>query len=112
PATNPPLSGFKPANPTDPIPDLATSEPQISSDNKTITVKLRKGVKYAPPVNREATSKDVKYAFERAFSKNVPNGYAGTYFSSREAAPAEPNPGSIKPISGIQTPDDSTIVFK
>jgi peptide/nickel transport system substrate-binding protein len=106
------LYGFKPDNSTTPIPDLATGEPQISSDNKTITVKIRKGVKYAPPVNREVTSKDIKYAFERAFSKNVPNGYAGTYFSSLEGAPKTANTGDIKPISGIQTPDDYTIVFK
>jgi peptide/nickel transport system substrate-binding protein len=111
-ATNRTLYGFKPDNSTTPIPDLATGEPQISSDNKTITVKIRKGVKYAPPVNREVTSKDIKYAFERAFSKNVPNGYAGTYFSSLEGAPKTANTGDIKPISGIQTPDDYTIVFK
>jgi peptide/nickel transport system substrate-binding protein len=111
-ATNRALYSFKPDNSSDPVPDLATGDPQISSDNKTITVKIRKGVKYAPPVSREVTSKDIKYAFERAFSKNVPNGYAGTYFSSLVGAPSQPNTGPIKPISGIQTPDKYTIVFK
>src|SRR5215216_6703184 len=52
-ATNRPLYSFKPDNSAKPIPDLAESEPQISSDNKTITVKIRKGVKFAPPVDRE-----------------------------------------------------------
>jgi peptide/nickel transport system substrate-binding protein len=111
-ATNRTLYGFKPDNSTTPVPDLAEAEPEISSDNKTITVKIRKGIKYAPPVNREVTSKDIKYAFERSFSKNVPNGYAGTYFSSLVGAPSEPNTGAIKDISGIETPDDYTIVFK
>jgi peptide/nickel transport system substrate-binding protein len=111
-ATNRTLYAYKPDNSQTPIPDLATGDPQISSDNKTITVKIRKGVKFAPPVNREVTSKDIKYAFERAFSKNVPNGYAGTYFSSIEGTPKTANTGDIKPISGIQTPDDNTIVFK
>src|SRR5215210_459812 len=111
-ATNRTLYAFKPDNSTTPVPDLAEGEPEISSDNKTVTVKIRKGVKFAPPVNREVTSKDIKYAFERAFSKQVPNGYAGTYFSSIEGTPKKSNTGDIKPISGIQTPDDYTLVFK
>lgn len=93
-----------------PRPDLAASEPQISPDKKTITVKLRSDVKFGPPVNRTITSKDVKYAFERAFSKNVGNLYT-FYFSAIEGAPDKPTDG-VKPISGIQTPDDKTVVFK
>ncbi len=45
---------------------------QISEDKKEITVKLKTGIKYAPPVDREVKSEDVKYAIERAFSANVP----------------------------------------
>ena len=63
-----------------PVPDLAEGEPEISDDKKTVTVKIRKGVKFAPPVNREVTSKDVKYAFERFFSVNVGGQYPA-YFS-------------------------------
>jgi peptide/nickel transport system substrate-binding protein len=111
-ATNRTLYTFKPNDSIHPVPDLATGPPEISADNKTITVHIRKGVKYAPPVNREVTSKDIKYAFERAFSKEVPSGYAGTYFSSIVGTPDKPNTGDIKPISGIETPDDQTIVFK
>ena len=48
-----PLYSFKPDNSVKPVPDLATGPPEISSDNKTITVHIKKGVKYAPPVNRE-----------------------------------------------------------
>jgi peptide/nickel transport system substrate-binding protein len=111
-AINRALYSFKPDNSKVPVPDLATGPPEISSDNKTITVHIRKGVKYAPPVNREVQAKDIKYAFERAFSKQVPSGYAGTYFSTIEGTPAKPNTGDIKPISGITTPDPYTIVFK
>jgi peptide/nickel transport system substrate-binding protein len=111
-AVNRTLYSFKPDNSEKPVPDLAAGPPQISADNKTITVKIRPGVKYAPPVNREVTTKDIKYAFERAFSKEVPSGYAGTYFSSIVGTPAKPNTGDIEPISGIETPDDHTIVFK
>jgi peptide/nickel transport system substrate-binding protein len=56
------------------------------------------------------TSKDVKYAIERAFSANVGNGYAGIYFKDLVGAPKEQGP--IKEIPGIETPDDHTIVFK
>ena len=62
-------------------------------------MKIRTGVKYAPPVDREVTTKDIKYAIERAFSKQVPSGYAGTYFGSIVGTPEEPNSGDIKPIS-------------
>src|SRR4051794_6643559 len=110
-STNRTLYSFKPDNSIKPVPDLATGPPQLSSDNKTITVHIKKGVKFAPPVNRDVTSKDIKYAFERAFSKTVPSGYAGAYFDSIAGAPPAGS-GPIKPISGIQTPDDQTIVFK
>src|SRR4051794_2218471 len=108
-STQRPLYSYKPAETTK-TPDLAASDPVISPDKKTVTVKIKKGIKFSPPVNREVTSKDVKYAIERAFSANVPNGYVGTYMPIA-GAPAKPTPG-VKPISGITTPDDQTIVFK
>jgi peptide/nickel transport system substrate-binding protein len=111
-AVNRTLYSFKPDNSQKPVPDLATGPPQIADDNKTITVHIKSGIKYAPPVDREVTTKDIKYAFERAFSKEVPSGYAGTYFGSIVGTPAKPNTGDPKDISGIQTPDDHTIVFK
>jgi peptide/nickel transport system substrate-binding protein len=110
-STNRPLYSFKPDNSEKPVPDLATGPPEISDDNKTITVHIKPNVKYSPPVNRVVKTADIKYAFERAFSKEVPSGYAGTYFSSIEGTPSKPNTGDIKPISGIETPDDTTIVF-
>jgi peptide/nickel transport system substrate-binding protein len=109
-ATNRPLYSFKPGDATTPVPDLAEGEAQASADKKTVTVKIRKGVKYAPPVNREVTSKDVKYAIERFFSVNVGGQYPG-YFNVIEGAPTKPTKG-VKPISGITTPDDQTIEFK
>jgi len=107
-ATQRPLYAFKPGS-NNPVPDLASGPPQISADNKTITVKIRPGVKFSPPVNRVVTSKDVKYAFERAFTANVANEYT-TYFQDIVGAPQKPGP--FKTISGIQTPDDSTLIIK
>src|SRR3954466_13286640 len=107
-ATQRPLYSYKPAETTK-TPDLAEGEPVISPDKKSVTVKIKKGIKFSPPVNREVTSKDVKYAIERAFSANVPNGYVGTYMPIK-GAPAKPTPGG-KPISGITPPADHTIKF-
>jgi peptide/nickel transport system substrate-binding protein len=111
-ATNRTLYTFRPEDSTKPIPDLAEGDPQLSSDNKTITVKIRPGVKYAPPVNREVRTADIKYAIERAFTKQVPSGYAGTYFNSIVGTPEEPNTGDYRAISGITTPDAQTLVIK
>lgn len=110
-AVNRQLLSYMPDDSTTPIPDLAEELPTVSDDSKTITVKIRKGVKYAPPVNREVKAADFKYAIERAFSKNVPSGYAGAYFSSIVGAP-EAGTGPITDISGITTPDDYTLVIK
>jgi peptide/nickel transport system substrate-binding protein len=111
-ATNRTLYAYKPDNSKTAVPDLATGPPEISKDNTQITVHIRKGVKYAPPVNREVKAQDIKYAFERAFTKEVPSGYAGTYFNTIVGAPSPSNTKSFQPISGITTPDDNTIVFK
>jgi peptide/nickel transport system substrate-binding protein len=99
-----------PPDKNEPIPDLAAGMPDISEDGKTVTVKIKEGVKYTPPVSRDVTSKDVRYAIERAFTVNVNNGYAGIYFADLVGAP-KPG-GDYKEIPGIETPDDQTIVFK
>src|SRR3954470_2568483 len=75
-ATNRPLYSSSPERPETPVPDLAEGDPVISPDNKTVTVTIKSGINYSPPVNREVTSQDVKYAMERAFTENVPNFYA------------------------------------
>src|SRR5215217_7096781 len=97
-----PLYSFEPGDAETPVPDLADGDPQISPDDKKITVKIRSGVKYSPPVNREVTTKDIKYAFERAFTQNVPSGYATSYFADIKGAPDAP--GKLKDIPGIKTP--------
>jgi peptide/nickel transport system substrate-binding protein len=104
------LYSYGPLSTDETIPDLAESQPEVSADGKTVTVKIRKGVKYSPPVNREVTSADVKYAVERAFTSALGNGYARAYFGDLVGAPKKP--GGYKAISGIETPDDQTIVFK
>ncbi|HEX5782883.1 MAG TPA: ABC transporter substrate-binding protein [Solirubrobacteraceae bacterium] len=109
-ATQRPLYSWKPDDGETPVPDLAESDPQVSEDGKTVTVKIRDGVRFSPPVNREVTSQDVKYAIERGFFNTVNNGYAGGYFGDLVGAAPGAKPGTE--IEGIRTPDDQTIVFK
>ena len=104
-AVHRPLYSFKPEG-GDAVPDLADGAPQVSADGKTVTVKIKPNIKFSPPVNRTVTSDDVKYAFERDFNPNVPNGYALGYYP---IVGSEASKGG--PISGIDTPDKTTVVF-
>jgi peptide/nickel transport system substrate-binding protein len=103
------LYGYKSDDAVNAVPDLAESDPQISTDGCTVTVKIKQGIKFAPPVSRVITSKDVKYGIERGFFNTVNNGYAGAYFGDLKGAKPGVKPGTE--IPGIETPDDQTIVF-
>jgi peptide/nickel transport system substrate-binding protein len=110
-STQRPLYSFKPEDTTSSTPDLATAPAEITDAGKTVTIHIKHGVKFSPPVNREVTSADVKYGIERGFLTSVANGYAIAYLSDIEGAPTK-TLAKFKPISGIQTPDKFTIVFK
>src|SRR5438046_3568340 len=74
-------------------PDLAASMPTTSADGKTVTVKLRTGVKFhnGDPL----TSADVKYTFDRIIdAKNA--AVARSFFSD---------------VDTITAPDDATVIF-
>ncbi len=109
-ATQRPLLSYRP-NSINAIPDLASAMPKYSNGGKTVTVHIRPGVRFSPPVNREVTSADVKYAIDRAFSSSVANGYAGAYFGDVVGAPERATKG-VPNIKGIQTPNKDTIVFR
>jgi peptide/nickel transport system substrate-binding protein len=108
-ATQRPLFSYKP-NDVNPSPDLAEGPAQISEDARTVTIELRPGVRFSPPVDREVTSGDVKYGLERAFMGGVDNGYVGLYFADIRGAPEVG--GEYKEIPGIKTPDERTLVIE
>ncbi len=110
-ATHRPLYAFKPEDAVNPEPDLAEGPPEIAPDGKTVTVKIKPGVKFSPPVDREVTSDDVAYAIERGFTKQVPGPYVGAFMGDLTGLKAFQD-GKAENISGITTPDDQTIVFK
>jgi peptide/nickel transport system substrate-binding protein len=107
-ATQRPLYSNKPNTATEASPDMASGPPEISSDNKQVTVHLREGIHYSPPVNREVTAEDVAYAIERGANANVANPYLQSYFQSVEGIPK----ATGGPVPGITTPNKHTIVFK
>jgi peptide/nickel transport system substrate-binding protein len=106
-ATQRPLFSYKPNTFAAPSPDMASGPAEISSDGKTITVHIRHGVHFSPPVNREVTSADVAYAIERGANPNVANPYFESYFSSLEGF----SKAKGGPFPGITTPDKYTIIF-
>jgi peptide/nickel transport system substrate-binding protein len=111
------LVSWQPDDTADPTPDLATGDPEISDDNKTITFTIRDGIKYSPPLqDRVVTTADIKYAIERTLLPGVPNGYTATYMRDVEGlkeaqAAVEKDDTTAPEWSGIETPDDQTIVF-
>lgn len=91
------------------VPDIASGW-ETSADGLTWTFHLQQGVKFGPPLERDVTSRDIAYALQRINTKSLRaqygNYYVGTIegMTGRAKSPAEP-------ISGIETPDDYTIVF-
>ena len=90
------------------VADLATEVPEPTNGGRTYTFKLKDGIRFGPPLDREITSRDVAYAFERMASEPLGAQY-GFYYTVIEGF--EIAPGAPKAISGIETPDDKTIVF-
>jgi peptide/nickel transport system substrate-binding protein len=117
--TQRPLFSYMPNTADTVSPDLATVIPTtanggITNGGKTVTVHIKQGVYFSPPVNREVTSADVAYAIERAANPNVANPYFAAYFGAGAPAPlvgATSAKYAGGPIPGIQTPDKFTIVF-
>jgi peptide/nickel transport system substrate-binding protein len=91
------------------VADLATAVPKPTDGGKTYTFHLKSGVKFAPPVNRAVTSKDIKYALQRL--SNPKNGGQYAFYYSVIHGFDDYGQGKATTISGIDTPDDSTIVF-
>ncbi len=92
------------------VPDLAVGEPEVSTDGLTWRFRLKSGIRFGPPVNREITSKDFVTAFERIGTPSIGAQYA-FYYDVIEGMTAFAK-GKADTITGIETPDDRTIVFR
>lgn len=100
------------------VPDLAEDLGQVNADNTQWTYTLKDNIKFGPALGgeevpgvtgEEITSADIKYAIERLFLPSVGAGYA-TYYEEIEGV-EEFASGKADEITGIETPDDKTIVF-
>ena len=86
---------------------------EISTDNKTITVKIKQGVKYAPAGQPRGQDRGHQVRHRaRLLQARSPAATRARTSARSSARPDKPNSGDVKPISGIKTPDDHTIVFK
>ena len=112
------LESWAPDDLDEPTPDLATGPPEVSDDGLTITYEIQDGITYAPPLDdQEIVAADFKYAIERSLLPGVANGYTSTYLSDvegmKEAEAAVKKDPTVAPdISGVTTPDDTTLEIK
>jgi peptide/nickel transport system substrate-binding protein len=90
-----------------PVPDLADGPYQLSPDGRTYTFRLRKGVRYAPPVSREVRAEDFVYAVERQLDSDNPA--SPNPYSSLIDGVAEFAAGRARSISGMRALDDYTL---
>jgi peptide/nickel transport system substrate-binding protein len=121
-AADSPLMGWPPNDTAAPQPLLAASQPTLSDGGKTVTFKIKPNIHYSPPTgggagwSKPVVSQDIKYAIDRSLMPGVPNGYTTLYFAdlvglSDAQAAVKKDPTKAPNISGISTPDSSTIVF-
>lgn len=91
------------------VPDLAVSAPTPTNGGRTYTFRLKRGIRFGPPVDREITSNDIRYAVERFARPRNASLFALAFTDIRgfDAYRA----GKAKSISGIRTPNAKTIAF-
>jgi peptide/nickel transport system substrate-binding protein len=94
---------------TELVPDLATDTGQASDGGKTWTYKLKPGLKYAD--GTPIVAADIKYGVERSFAPELSGGL-GYHKSLLVGGDKYTGPYKGAQLASIETPDDSTIVFK
>ena len=96
-----------PEHKTVPVPDIADGPAQLSADRRSYTFRLRAGVRYAPPVNREVTARDFITAIQRLYDKIIPS--PGQQYADLIAGARQFGAGKASRISGLATPDPRTL---
>jgi peptide/nickel transport system substrate-binding protein len=91
------------------VPDLASAVPAPTNGGRTYTFRLKRGVRFGPPVNREITSRDVRYAIER-LARPANGAISWPYFAIIDGLDAY-RAGKAGSIRGIGTPNAKTIRF-
>jgi peptide/nickel transport system substrate-binding protein len=95
---------------TVPVPDIADGPAQLSADQRTYTFRLRAGVRYASPVNREVTAADFITAIQRLYyDKKSPS--PGQPYADLIAGARRFGAGKARSISGLAAPDARTLTI-
>jgi peptide/nickel transport system substrate-binding protein len=90
-------------------PDLAVAMPRVSDDGLTWTFRLKRGLTYGPPFkSTEIIAPDIVRALEREARVGQETGYA-FYYTPIEGF-SDVMDGTADSISGLETPDDHTLV--
>jgi peptide/nickel transport system substrate-binding protein len=121
-AVDSPLMGWPSNDTAAPKPLLAASAPTLGDQGETVTFKIKPNIRYSPPTGggagwtKPVVSADIKYAIERSLMPGVPNGYATVYLADvigmkQAEAAVKKDPTQAPNISGITTPDQSTLIF-
>ena len=93
-------------------PDLASAMPEVSADGLTWTFTLKPGIAYAPPLDDvTVTAQDFIPAMEREACGECSTGGYSFYYSTIEGFD-EFVAGEADSISGLEAPDDSTLVVR
>jgi peptide/nickel transport system substrate-binding protein len=88
-------------------PDLAESQPEVSTDGLTWTFRLKRGLRYGPPfADIEILAPDIVRALGRAARQWE----AGAYLYQPIEGFIDVSQGNAESISGLETPDDHTLV--
>jgi ABC-type transport system substrate-binding protein len=91
-------------------PDLATALPEVSADGLTWTFHLRPGLHYGPPLQAvEITAGDFVRGFHRLLAPGNGSWLLYDYFVIQGAAAY--HSGTAATISGLEAPDDRTLVI-
>ena len=107
-----------------PRPDLAAELPEISPDGLTWTFHIRRGIRYGPPLQDvTVTAADFVRSIERLIGPrpvtlpqeiwgDIQDFYLGTYLNLAGILEGgeEYGNGSTEHISGLETPDDHTLI--
>jgi len=112
------------ARPATLVPQAADGMPQITDDGKTYTVKLKKGIQFAPDPafggrKRELTADDVVYSFKRIADPKIRSPYAflieGKLVGLDDEAAAAKKSGRFdydRKIPGLEAVDRYTVRFR
>lgn len=91
------------------VPDLAEAAPEVSEDGRTVTVRVRPGVRYAG-TERAVTAGDAERGIERALADPVAGPAARQALGALGGLSA--GPGDRGDLRGVQARDDRTLVLR